>query len=271
MRLGSEPSVARKAFVLGGGLLAVAWLYAGARALGAHEHLAATLGSVALGVVTALLTGSLGEWVVHRYLMHRPLLGGPTDLPYRLHHKAHHWVQYPPDQYLQDDVVQRVPPGGEKTRRVCTTALGRASVVASHVAFYSVFAVLLALLPAFLLAGNAAFTTSVTATTAVLLFLFVHVHDAVHHPGLSPLERFRWFRFLDRHHYVHHVDTDVNTNFLLPLGDLLLGTLRHELKPSELAVWPSYEEARRRVVRPTFEIDGTKRRPGRPLAPRTPR
>lgn len=27
-----------------------------------------------------------------------------------------------------------------------------------------------------------------------------------------------WFAFLDRHHYIHHVDLGANLNFLLPLG-----------------------------------------------------
>jgi len=38
-------------------------------------------------------------------------------------------------------------------------------------------------------------------------------------PATHPLERFRWFWALDRHHYLHHVDTRANVNFLLPLGD----------------------------------------------------
>lgn len=73
---------------------------------------------------------------------------------------------------------------------------------------------------------------------------------AIHCPGHSPLERARWFRWLDRHHYIHHVDTRANVNFLLPLGDLLLGTLRRELRADELARWPTWEQARA-VVHPT--------------------
>ena len=91
--------------------------------------------------------------------------------------------------------------------------------------------------------------------------LFVRVHDAVHHPGVSCLERFRWFRFLDRHHYIHHVDNRANTNFLLPLCDLLMGVLRRELSERELAQWPSYEEARSNVLHPTFDDRGMRIKP----------
>jgi sterol desaturase/sphingolipid hydroxylase (fatty acid hydroxylase superfamily) len=118
------------------------------------------------------------------------------------------------------------------------------------------FGVVLALLPSALFTGNPVFTAVVALVTATEIFLFVRVHDAVHHPGLSRLERFRWFRFLDRHHYIHHVDNQANTNFLLPLCDLLMGVLRRELSTTELAQWPSYEEARQSAVRPVFDDQG---------------
>ena len=74
------------------------------------------------------------------------------------------------------------------------------------------------------------------------------MHDAVHCPGHSPLERFRWFWALDRHHYLHHIDTRANVNLLLPVGDLLLGTLRTRMTAAEAARWPSYAAARARVL-----------------------
>lgn len=262
MALTPEPSVRRRIAVFGSGLVLVGGLHAFARAIDAAPGVVSLFASLLAGLLAALVTGSLGEWVVHRYLMHRPLTRRFSGLPYDLHHVEHHWVQFPPDEYVQEDRVQRVPASGRKKGRVCVTGLGRVLVVASHVAFYTVFALGLSVLPAFLLAGNSAFAWTVTGTTGVFLFLFVHVHDAVHHPGLSPIERFGWFRFLDRHHYVHHVDTAANTNFLLPLGDWLLGTLRSELTEAECMVWPTYEQARSRVVRPNFTADGTKKRQG---------
>lgn len=117
-----------------------------------------------------------------------------------------------------------------------------------------------------LYAGASALGDPRGLTTALLLSLFVHVHDAVHRPGLSPLERFGWFCFLDRHHFVHHVDTNANTNVLLPLGDRLFGTLRRELNAEELERWPSYEEAQRRVLRPSIRGDGRKQRGGEALS-----
>ncbi len=55
-----------------------------------------------------------------------------------------------------------------------------------------------------------------------------------------------WFAFLDRHHYIHHVALGTNLNFLLPLADLLFGTLRRQLTPEELAQHGPLERAKAR-------------------------
>jgi hypothetical protein len=56
--------------------------------------------------------------------------------------------------------------------------------------------------------------------------------------------------FWNKHHYIHHIDTRANTNFLLPLADLLMGTLRRQLSSAELMRWPSYAAARTRLFNP---------------------
>ncbi|MHC5212675.1 MAG: hypothetical protein ACYTG2_18330 [Planctomycetota bacterium] len=238
------PSAVRLAVVLGA---TAAWaLGCGliARALAPDS---ATLGGAALSVVVGVagmgVVGSITEWLVHRLIMHRrlPLL----RLAYDMHHRAHHWVHFPPDDYLHAEVefVPLVPPRPEE---VCPTAAGRLVSALGQAAFYTLFALPL-VAGAWWASGNAAFAVAVGLTSAVIIVLAVHVHSSVHCPGHSPLERFGWFWFLDHHHYVHHIDTEANTNFLLPLGDLLLGTLRLELDDEERRRWPSYAEARARV------------------------
>lgn len=254
-----EPGPLRLALVFlpAAGLVAGAFLLARALA-----PLAATpgglLASVALGALAMLLVGALGEWAVHRWCMHRPWGLPVLRLAFQLHHRAHHWVQFPPHEYVHAGPVQYVPVWPARPDRVCTSRASRALTIASHVAFYALFALGLAVLPGWLISGNAPFVVSVGLVAGVLIFLFVHVHDAVHYPGHSPLERFRCFWWLDRHHYIHHVDTRANTNFLLPLGDLLLGTLRRELRQDELARWPGYAEARQRLVPAAFDAQGAR-------------
>jgi hypothetical protein len=210
--------------------------------------------------VATLLAASLIEWAVHRWIMHRPTRLPLLRLAYEHHHRAHHWINFPPDQYIQAGPVQYVPLWTGRLDRVATSPLAWVATVGAHLAFYALFAVVLVLAPAWLWSGNAAFAWSVTVTSAAVLFLFIHAHDAMHYPGLSPIERLHWFKWLDHHHYIHHVDTGANTNFLLPLGDLLLGTLRRELAAEELRRWPSYEQARARLVTPSFTPDGTRLR-----------
>jgi sterol desaturase/sphingolipid hydroxylase (fatty acid hydroxylase superfamily) len=206
-----------------------------------HIAVAALLGAVAM-----LLACSLVEWLVHGRLMHRRSRWPLVHLAYDLHHRAHHWIHYPPDAYVQDEVtyVPLVPPRPE---RACRTATETAFAALGQAFFYASFSLPLVVL-AWLTTGDAAFVASAGLVATVFVALAVHVHDAVHCPGWSPLERFRWFWALDRHHYLHHVDTRANVNFLLPLGDLMLGTLRTQMTPAEAARWPSYEVARARVL-----------------------
>ncbi|MGE0707353.1 MAG: hypothetical protein AB7N76_04615 [Planctomycetota bacterium] len=233
-----RPSWARLSAVLLGTLAWALALGAAARALSPTTGwgLAASL---VLGALAMLVVGSVCEWLVHRYLMHHPR---PLRVAYELHHRGHHWTHFRPDAYLQPEVsyIPVLPP---RPARLCATRGQRLLAVLGQAGFYSCFGAPL-LLAAWLGTGNLAFVLAGLATALAIVFLCVHVHDAVHCPGHSPLERFGWFWFLDRHHYVHHVDTLANTNFLLPLGDLLLGTLRRELTPAELRRWPSYEQAR---------------------------
>lgn len=219
-----------------------------ARALAAVEGAPARVASVAAGLAAIVLVGSLTEWVVHGTLMHTRTRLPLLRLVYDLHHRAHHWVHYRPDGYLKDRVtyVQVVPPRPERPTRAALPAL---TAILGQAVFYAAFAAPPAT-AAWLVTGNATFTATFVAGAGVIIGLAIHLHDAIHCPGHSPLERARWFRWLDRHHYVHHVDTRANVNFLLPLGDLLMGTLRRDLRQDELARWPTYERARE-VVHPT--------------------
>ncbi len=233
-----SPSRTRLVAVHGGGAAIVAALSLAARALAQTPGPLAVAGSVVCGLVAMLHVATLAEWYVHGTLMHsrHPLL----RKVYELHHRAHHWVHYRPDTYLRDGVTY-VPWDGA-AERTCRTRGEELGAIGGQAAFYTLFAVP-PVAAAWLLTANVAFALAGALVAAATVLLAIHLHDAVHCPGHSRLERFAWFRWLHRHHYTHHVDTGANVNFLLPLGDLLLGTLRRELTPAELAKFPTYEEA----------------------------
>jgi hypothetical protein len=201
------------------------------------------------GVVSMLLIGSMGEWLVHRYAMHRGRRFPLFRLATELHHRAHHWVHFTPDRYVHAGPIEYPSVSGKGTAALCRTRLSRILTVAGHAGFYSLFGGPI-LWASWAATNDVWFLFAATLTTTVLIFLFIRVHDAVHYPGASRLERFRWFWFLDRHHYIHHIDNRANTNFLLPLGDLLMGTLRLDLTAAELQRWSSYEAARKSLFDP---------------------
>ena len=113
-----------------------------------------------------------------------------------------------------------------------------------HLLAYLAIGSTLMVLPAWLCTHNPWFTTAVLSVLSIVSPLFIAVHDAMHFPGLHRwIERQPWFDWLNRHHYIHHVDTEANVNFLLPLADLLLGTLRTCLSESELRRHGAFEGA----------------------------
>jgi sterol desaturase/sphingolipid hydroxylase (fatty acid hydroxylase superfamily) len=61
----------------------------------------------------------------------------------------------------------------------------------------------------------------------VLLYYFAYegFHYLMHKPSLPWIERRGFFKFIERHHKLHHVYMGKNFNVVLPLADLLLGTL----------------------------------------------
>ena len=119
----------------------------------------------------------------------------------------------------------------------------------AHFVFYMTLGAGLIWLPMWLLSQSVPLLTGAILGTIVISNLFITVHDSIHRPGSHRImESQRWFRFLDEHHYIHHVDTEANVNFLLPLADWLFGTLRRTLTNEELARHGSREAAKSLVT-----------------------
>ncbi len=209
------------------------------------DGLGAALAFVAGLVVTPLVASPL-EWLVHRYVYHRdagPVLG-------RIHrvHVAHHWSYFPTWRYVTDGPPRRIPLLGADVRSPQRSFLGNAATRAAHFGFYLTSGMLLIWIPAWWLTGSVPFLVGIVLSSLVLSNLFISVHDAIHRPRSHRLLQAQpWFRFLDEHHYIHHVDPEANVNFLLPLADWLFGTLRRSLSDEELAKHGSREAAKARL------------------------
>lgn len=232
---------------LAGGLLALsAWsfvmLWAAARSPAAL--------TVALGALYALPQLSFWEWVIHGTLYHKPLPGGARI---REIHMAHHWGIFPPDRYVHDGryAFMRIR-GPLKPYEMSDNLLDSVITSGGQMLFHFVAGLPLIVAPAWFLSPDRVFFGAVLGTHVVVSFLFAYVHGCIHTPRDRLVERTRWFRFLDRHHYVHHIDNTVNVNFLLPLSDWMFGTLRllSELTPAERDRFPSFDEAKGALHRP---------------------
>jgi hypothetical protein len=208
------------------------------------DSLAGNVIAAGMGCIFLLLIASVLEWLVHRYVYHRRVLPFLTRI-YAIHHRGHHRIIFPTWRYvtngptrrhpiLQDDVARLHPPGWRNL-----------PIKLAHFGFYMTIGAVCIWLPAWLLTHHMAFLLGILVTSVIVSDLFVRVHDAIHYPGIYRLiEAQPWFHFLDVHHYIHHVDTEANVNFLLPLADWLFGTMRRSLTPDELARHGSLREAK---------------------------
>jgi len=201
-----------------------------------ESDLLANVAAVVVGLAIVPLLASPIEWMVHRFVYHEAVIA-PLTAIHRVH-VAHHFSFFPTWRYTTNGPARRLA-----IRRVGTdirrTMFANARVRLTHFVW----------LPSWLLTHNEWFIVGEIVASAVVSNLFIAVHDTIHRPGSHRIiESQGWFAFLDRHHYIHHVDLGSNLNFLLPLGDALFGTLRRELTVDELKEHGTLEAAKSRPV-----------------------
>ena len=218
---------------------------------------------VAIGLLLLPILASPIEWFVHRYIYHRVLIGVLRPI-YKVHHRGHHHIFFPTWRYVTGGPPRRLPILATDRSRIHTTAVGNMLVRLAHWTFYMAFGVLFVWPLLWILTHSVPLMIGVIIASAVVSNLFITVHDAIHRPGSHRLmERQFWFQFLDEHHYIHHVDTEANVNFLLPLTDKLFGTLRRELTPDEVARHGTRKQAKAHRVgegEPAHQTDAARLR-----------
>jgi hypothetical protein len=189
--------------------------------------------AVALGLAVVPIIASPLEWFVHRFVYHQPVIKA-LDAIFKVH-TAHHYAYFPTWRYVTGGPARRLSIR-VRTPYEHTSFLRNAGVRLAHFGWYMAIGATVIWTPAWLLTHNGAFLMGIVVSSAIVSNLFIVVHDTIHRPGSHRIvEAQPWYAFLDRHHYVHHIDLGVNLNFLLPLADLLFGTLRRTLTPEELA------------------------------------
>jgi hypothetical protein len=171
--------------------------------------------SIVLWCVTGLLAGivfaSFFEWVLHRYVMHRPVWR--FRYAFQAHAVVHHKTFKADHTYhLQD----------EKDKNTIPMAWWNGPVL-----------IALGVLP--FLAISWALGQWMFVLGGLIAFIgyygtYEYIHWCMHLPKARRIEKPRLFRLLNGHHLLHHRYMHKNFNVVLPLADLCLGTLMPRAK-----------------------------------------
>lgn len=208
--------------------------------VGIHGSLPLQLLAGALYVIPFV---SLMEWFIHGFVYHGRF---PLFEQINRFHTAHHWQFFTPENYVQEgnefahmNFLKRQEPF-EMSKNSTVNFLGFFLQGVFHVAFGS--PIVLGLV--WLVAGIGPFFWSAAVVGYIVSFFLPHVHGVMHTPSYKGIENTFWFKFLDHHHYVHHVDVSKNLNFMLPICDVLFGTFKPSMAPHEVKVFPAFEVAK---------------------------
>lgn len=158
------------------------------------------------GLLVGIAFASFFEWVLHKYVMHRPV--GKFRYAFQAHAVVHHQVFKADTTYHLHD---------EKDKETIPMAWWNGAVL------IMIGAIPFALIS--LLIGNWGLTLGgVLAFTSYYCF-YEYIHWCMHLPKARRVEKPLWFRKLNGHHLLHHRYMHKNFNVVLPLADFLLGTL----------------------------------------------
>ena len=160
----------------------------------------------AIGFVATVVYGSFFEWALHRYVMHRPVKG--FTYPFRAHALVHHHV------FRADHTYHLV---NEEDKWTIPMAWWNGPMI-----------VLICSIPFVLLAwmlGHWGIAVGAPVACATYYAVYEYIHWCMHLPRKRNIERSGIFFRLNGHHILHHRYMHKNFNVVLPLADLLLGTL----------------------------------------------
>lgn len=153
------------------------------------------------------LWSSFGEWLIHRFVMHRPFFF--LRYPYELHALGHHGMFRADETYhAQDDTML------------------------AHVTFdpRDYLLILLAHVGPFValewLTGIAFLAPVAACVIVAYVGAFDVLHWAYHVPAGRRMEGWRWFQWLKENHRIHHGAQDCRFNVVFPLADFVLRTGR---------------------------------------------
>lgn len=160
----------------------------------------------ALGFLCAVVYASLFEWTLHRYVMHRPF--GKFRYPFETHALIHHRVFRADETYhlIHTKDAKTIPMAWWNGPVLVAVGILPFIALAAWIGHW------------WLLAGTLPACAGYYGT-------YEYLHWCMHLPRKRHVERSGIFFRLNGHHLLHHRYMGKNFNVVLPLADLLLGTL----------------------------------------------
>ncbi|MGH7730552.1 MAG: hypothetical protein ACRENJ_04800 [Candidatus Eiseniibacteriota bacterium] len=184
--------------------------------------------AVLAGGLISVVQASFFEWAFHRYWLHRPWL---PESCFTSHTLVHHQLCKFDDTF---HVVEE-----EQEEALTFKWWGGPLLILINTAPWVLIAWGLAAL------GVTFPYLALIVGFAVGMSLYYVGYEGLHHlmhkPSIRFIARSRYFRFIERHHRIHHIHMDRNLNVLLPLADFCLGSLVTEMPEAT----PTPEAARK--------------------------
>lgn len=159
-----------------------------------------------IGFLASVVYASFFEWILHRFVMHRPV--GKFDYAFRAHAVVHHQT------FKADHTYHLI---NEKDKKTIPMAWWNGPVL-----------ILLGMVPFIAVSwmtGIWALTVGGVLACASYYGAYEYMHWCMHLPKKRNIERSGIYFRLNGHHLLHHRYMHKNFNVVLPLADLLLGTL----------------------------------------------
>lgn len=158
------------------------------------------------GLLSGIVFASFFEWVLHRYVMHRPVWN--FRYAFQAHAVVHHQI------FKADKTYHLL---NEKDKETIPMAWWNGPVlILIGVAPYALLSWLI---------GEWSFAIGGLVAFASYYATYEYIHWCMHLPKARRVEKPWWFRKLNGHHLLHHRYMHKNFNVVLPLADYILGTL----------------------------------------------
>ncbi len=158
------------------------------------------------GFLSGLVFVSFFEWVLHRFVMHRPL--GWLRYPFEAHAVVHHHT-------FKGDHTYHLRDEADKETIPMAWWNGPVLIVIGMVPMLGLAWVI----------GSWAVAAGAALAIAGYYAVYEYLHWCMHLPKARRVERSWLFRRLNGHHILHHRYMHKNFNVILPIADLCLGTL----------------------------------------------